>query len=185
MFIKTNALMHVFGIGMVVGLMSMSVDGQTDEAFQTRKISEFANARPGYCWYNNLQLDQISQGIPLDKTLIIISRLGDKDRNTNLNKRRLHNVRAYLTAGTIDQYRRTADSIIIGESEAVKGRGRVEFYLDGRLINVLVPYANADLGVAECYAESDGGNWCSTARQKLFYPCKDEAKKPSKKKKVR
>lgn len=153
-----------------------AVVAQVNEAFPTRNVSDFDTKRPGHCWDNNMKLDQISQAIPKDKHLIIIARLGEKERNTKLNKRRLENVRTYLTSGVTEQFRRMPDSIIIAEGGRTKGLGQIEFYLDGRLIELLIPYSNVDLSVTECYAGTDGDPWCKTPRQKLFYPCRDDAK---------
>jgi len=154
-----------------------SLVAQVDEIFPTRKVSDFDKTKPGYCWYNQMQLDQISQHIPRDRRIIVIARLGDKDRKASLNTRRLNNVRAYLTEGVAEQFRRSSDSIIIAEGERTNGYGRIEFYLDGRLIEVLKVYPTHDLAVAECYAGIDGDPWCKTSRQGLFYPCKDHVRK--------
>lgn len=159
-----------------------SVAAQKDESFPTRQPSEFADARPNHCWYNNLQLDQIKQHIPTDKAIIVIARLGDKDLKPNLNKRRLHNIRAYLTLG--ESYKHTEQSIILAEGEPTKGFGQVEFYLDGRLIEVLKARPNGDLAVTDCYAGIDGEPPCAEDWQKLFYPCKDRVEKRKQKQKV-
>jgi len=164
-------------IGFALVCFCQNLTGQSDDTFPTQKVSDFDKAKPGYCWYNQLQLDRISQHISSDSTIIMIARLGDKDRKANLNKRRLHNIRAYLTDGVTEQFRRSEGSIIIAEGERTKGHGRIEFYLDGRLIDLLIPYPNNDIGVADCYAGIDGDPWCATARQRLFYPCKDYVKK--------
>jgi hypothetical protein len=49
----------------------------------------------------------------------------------------------------------------------------VEFYLDGRLTEVLKAFPNADLGVADCYGGSIDEPACATEYQNSFYPCKD------------
>jgi len=164
-------------IGSVLAFFCQALTAQIDELFPTRRVSDFDKAKPGFCWYNQMQLDQISQHVPSEKTIIVIARLGDRDRKANLNKRRLNNVRAYLTEGVAKQFRRSSDSIIVAEGERTKGYGQIEFYLDGRLVELLKPYPNYDVGVADCYAGVDGDPWCETARQKLFYPCKDYVKK--------
>ena len=139
--------------------ISLSVDAQTEESFPTRKQSEFTNARPQYCWHNELQLNSIKQHIPTDKTIIVIARLGDKDSKPNLNKRRLHNVRRFLTLGESykysngKSYKHTEESIISAVGEPTKGYGQVEFYLDGRLIEVIKLGGNRDLFIGDCYAE--------------------------------
>ncbi len=156
---------------------------QKAEKFPTRELSEFADARPNYCWYNELHLSYISQGIPLDKTITIISRLGEKDSKPNLNKRRLHNIRAYLTQAVGEQFRREPQSIILDEGEPTKGYGHVEFYLDGKLIEVLKLQWNRDF-VIDCYGGIDGEPPCAEDWQKLFYPCLDLVEKQKQKRKI-
>ncbi len=59
------------------------------------------------------------QHIPIDKTIIVIARLGDKDLKPNLNKRRLSNIRTFFTLG--ESYKHTEQSIILAEGEPTKG----------------------------------------------------------------
>ena len=147
---------------------TLSVVGQTEESFPTRQQSDFVNARPNYCWMDIMQLEVIKQHSPADKTIIVIARLGGKDSKLNLNKRRLHNVREYLTVG-----KHTEQSIILAEGEPIKGYGQVEFYLDGRLIEVIKVRTNGDFAVPNCYATIDGGSLCDDKSLMHFYPCKD------------
>ncbi len=161
--------------------IDFSVVAQKEESSPNRQPSEFADARPNHCWYNNLRLDEIKQHIPTDKTIIVIARLGDKDLKPNLNKRRLHNIRAYLTFG--ESYKHTEESIILAEGEPTKGYGQVEFYVDGKIIEVLIAHRNSDLGVTDCYAGIDGEPLCAEDWQKLFYPCKDRVEKRKQKQK--
>lgn len=165
---------------LLVFCITSLVVAQKEERFPTRQQSEFADARPNYCWYNELHLAYISQGIPTDKTIIVIARLGDRDLKPNLNKRRLHNIRAYLTQAVSEQFRREPQTIILAEGEPVKGFGQVEFYLDGRLIEVLKLHRNSDF-VIDCYGGVDGADPCAEDWQKLFYPCKDEVEKQNRK----
>jgi hypothetical protein len=161
--------------------VTLAVAPQTDEAFPTRQQSEFANARPQYCWLNHVQFDQIKQHIPTDKTIIVIARLGDKDSKPNLNKRRLHNIRVFLTAAELgERYKHSEDSIILAEGEPTKGYGQIEFYLNGRLIEVIKVGADRDLFIGDCYGE----RLCSEDWEKLFYPCKDQSKERKQKRKV-
>lgn len=149
---------------------------QNKEMFPTRQLSEFVDEKPNYCWYNELKLSYISQGIPLEKTITVISRLGEKDTKQNLHKRRLHNIQAYLTQGVGEQIRREPKSIILTEGEPIKGFGQVEFYLEGRLIEVLKLNWNRDF-VIDCYGGIDGEEPCAEDWQKLYYPCIDSVEK--------
>lgn len=154
-----------------------SVSAQKVDVFPTRQLSEFAKDTPNYCWYNQLQLDNISQHIPVDKVINVIARRGDKDLNSNLNKRRLSNVQAYLTQAVDEKFRHSSQAIILSEGEPIKGFGQVEFYLGERLIAVLKAKANSDLRVTDCYSSYEIGKPCANKWQKLFYPCKDQVKK--------
>src|SRR5215204_657897 len=145
---------------------ALSVHSQSEGAFPTMQMSDFEKTQPYFCWYNNTVLSQFREWIPLEKNLIVIARLGESDVKANLNKRRLHNIRAFL--------RREEPSLILAEGERVEGFGRVEFYLDGRLIEILKAFPNADLGVADCYGGSADEPYCKTDYQKSFYPCRDK-----------
>ena len=68
-----------------------------------------------------------------DGLLIIVARLGNGEKQRDLNRRRLHNVRDGLTTnlGINDR------QIVVAEGERVRGYGRVEFYLAGDLVGAL------------------------------------------------
>jgi len=156
---------------------AFTVVAQKEVVFPTLQLSEFIDATPDTCAYTHHKVDILTQNISKDKTFIIIARLGGKDSKPNLNKRRLHNIQAYLTEAIAEQFRRSAQVIILAEGEPVKGFGQVEFYLDGRLIEVLKAHQNSDLNFADCYSGIDGSLPCAEDWQKLFYPCIDKVKK--------
>jgi hypothetical protein len=84
--------------------------------------------------------------------IIVIARLGDHEFRKDLNSRRLHNVRAFLR----EFQRRDGQTIITAEGDMVKGRGRVEFYVEGKLIDSLGVSKNEDLFVGTCeWTETD------------------------------
>lgn len=161
--------------------IALSVIAQQKEVFPTRQLSDFVVAKPDTCAYTHYKVDIVVQHTPKDKTLIVIARLGDKDSKPNLNKRRLHNFRVYSTQAVSEQFRRGAQTVILAEGEPVKGYGQIEFYLDGRLIEVLKSHPNRDLDFANCYGSVDGANLCAEDWQKLFYPCKDAVEKHKRK----
>lgn len=177
-----KALYQTILLVLTLFCVAFSIGAQKDEIFPTRQQSEFVNARPEYCWSDQLKLDGIKQHIPTDKTIIVIARLGDKDLKPNLNKKRLHNVRTYLTLG--ESYKHTEESIILAEGESIKGYGQVEFYLDGRLIEVIKARQNSVIAVPDCYGGIEGEPLCAGDSQKLFYPCKDYLEKQKQKRKV-
>ena len=80
-------------------------------------------------------------------TIIAIARLGDGERNRELNSRRLHNVRMYLTEF---DWHRPPQTLITAEGEPLKGYGRVELYVRGVLFAVLQVKRNQDLLVGSC-----------------------------------
>ena len=161
--------------------VALSVAAQKEEVFPTRQLSEFVDAKPDTCAYTHYKVDILTQNTPKDKALIVIARLSDKDLKPNLNKRRLHNIRAYLTQAVGEQFRRDPQTIILAEGEPVKGYGQVEFYLDGRLVEVLKARWNSDLNFADCYGGIDGEPPCAEDWQKLFYPCIDYVEKQKRK----
>jgi hypothetical protein len=65
--------------------------------------------------------------------LIIVARLGNGEKQRDLNRRRLGNVHDGLTMnlGINDR------QIVVAEGERVRGYGRVEFYLAGDLVGAL------------------------------------------------
>jgi hypothetical protein len=161
--------------------IALSVAAQKDEVFPTLQASEFVDAKPDTCAYTHHKVDILTQHTLKDKTFIVIARLGDKDLKPNLNKRRLHNIRAYLTQAVVEQFRRQPQTIILAEGEPVKGYGQVEFYLDGRLVEVLKARPNSDLNFADCYGGINGELPCAENWQKLFYPCIDYVEKQKRK----
>lgn len=82
-----------------------------------------------------------------DGTIIAIARLGDGERSRELNRRRLHNVRVYLTEF---DWQRAPQTVITAEGERVRGYGRVELYVRGILFAVLQVRRNQDLLVGSC-----------------------------------
>jgi hypothetical protein len=180
--------MKLFYPAILCGLLlfgaSFSAPAQSlEETFPTLSPHAFTNANPETCAYRRMQLDVISQHVPTDKTLIVIARRGERDARPDLNRRRLHNVRAYLTQDG-SSFRRDSKTVILAEGERVKGQfGQIEFYLDGRLIEVIKINGNGDF-VIDCYGGVDDADPCGEDRQKLFYPCKTDARKPLRKRRT-
>jgi hypothetical protein len=81
-----------------------------------------------------------------DQPMIIIARLGRRENNPNLNRRRLRQVAEYLT-------RRVAKGkIVTAEGARVDGLGQLEFYVGGKLNIVFKIRRNRDL-VIGCGSE--------------------------------
>ena len=81
-----------------------------------------------------------------DKVLIVVARLGDHERFQGLNRRRLHNLRVNLT----ENLRVDPQRLVMTSGEKVRGNGRVEFYLGGKLIGALLVARGKDLCVDCC-----------------------------------
>lgn len=132
-----------------------------------------AQTTPSNCEENISILGVATQAVDKDGLLIVIARLGDGERNRELNRRRLHNARTYLS-----EYvrARAPETIITAEGERVAGYGRIELYVGGKLFRVLRLPPNGDLLVGSCYYEIDIP--ADKERQKNLYPYLD--KKPRK-----
>jgi hypothetical protein len=98
-----------------------------------------------------------------DTLIIAIARLGDGERRRELNRRRLHNVRVFLT----ELQKHKAGTVIIAEGERARGYGRVELYVGGRLFEVMAIKTNDDLLVsATCEPDNIRPKWPDSN----FYP---------------
>jgi hypothetical protein len=68
----------------------------------------------------------------------------------------------------------------LAEGERVKGFGRLDFYVGGKLDYVMPVAPDADLFVGNCYPPDDNfiknGIYdpCRVADQQNFYPCRDK-----------
>lgn len=82
-----------------------------------------------------------------DGTIIAIARLGDGETSLARNRRRLHNVRVYLTEFG---WHRQPSTVITAQGEPIKGYGRVELYVRGVLFAILQVRRNQDLLVGSC-----------------------------------
>ena len=120
--------------------------------------------KPVNCEHNIAQLEIASNQAGNDR-LIIIARLGDGERNRNLNWRRLQNTRAYLS-----EYlkARNSETIILAEGERVPGYGRIEIYVGGKLFSAVAVNRNGDLIVGSCEAEQLDDARQQQLRKKLY-----------------
>lgn len=108
------------------------------------------------CESNKALWDLIHIEAGSDSPIIIIARLGSGEISRRFNHRRLHNIRIYL-----HHVREIPDDrIITAEGERVRGRGRVEVYIRGRLFIVFTVGRNEDLA----------GGACEETRSLMYYP---------------
>jgi hypothetical protein len=106
--------------------------------------------RPTNCEINIIRMEAVTkqavQVITHEGVMIAIARLGDGERSREINRRRLHNIRVYLTS-----YQSFApQKVITAEGEPASGHGRVELYLGGKLVDVLLVDRGKDLCVECC-----------------------------------
>jgi hypothetical protein len=81
-----------------------------------------------------------------DGVVIAIARLGDGESRQELSRRRLHNVLTVLT----DNLGLRRERIVLASGERVRGYGRVEIYVGGKLVDALLVDRGRDLCVDCC-----------------------------------
>jgi hypothetical protein len=145
---------------------SISVKGQKDESVTRSAEIEI---KPTNCERHILILEDAHHAASKDGLIILIARLGNGENRQDLNHRRLHNARFYLT-----QYLnlRAPETIVTAEGERVKGYGRIEIYISGKLHDALALKRNADLIVGSCEPEELDDARQRQLRLKL-YPWRD------------
>jgi len=79
-------------------------------------------------------LDLLAESAGQDKPIIMIARLGNKESSTKLNWLRLRTAGAYLE----DVRAIPKQRMILAVGEVVRGQGRIEMYLDGKLYMVFI-----------------------------------------------
>jgi hypothetical protein len=122
-------------------------------------IAQVNKVEPYNCTFNSHILDNVHHLGGETGLIIVIARLGDGESNRALNRRRLHNVRSYLTESG---WNRDPQTIILAEGERVKGYGRIEFYIQGNLFTVLGVNRNRDFAAGSCLSKKKAGE--------IFYP---------------
>lgn len=130
------------------------------------------------CEYNTAVLDGLAQKTKLDELIIVLAYQGRSETRSNLNHRRLSNVRVFFTEYLTDPtVRRKPQMIVLAQGEQTEGLGRVEFYVGGKLVDTLKLSPNADLSVGSCGWEPPEDP-CPPLMRNL-YPCKDKySRKP-------
>ncbi|MBA2333779.1 MAG: hypothetical protein H0V90_02460 [Blastocatellia bacterium] len=76
------------------------------------------------------------------ESIIVIGRVGKSEKSAKYNRTRLNFVKAYLSHRSLKDVK-----IIIATGEKAEGNAQLEFYVDGKLFNVL-PFARNN--VASC-----------------------------------
>jgi hypothetical protein len=106
-------------------------------------------SKPGTCETHSAILDttrnEVVYGAAKDSLVIAIARLGDGETSRDLNRRRLYNLRVHW-----NDYKLPAGTLVTAQGERVKGLGRIELYVAGKLFDMLVPKPGKDLCVDCC-----------------------------------
>lgn len=130
-------------------------------------LNGFAD-KPTNCEINIIRMEAVTKravGETADGGVIIaIARLGDGEQSREINRRRLHNVETYLTS---DQSFRK-QQVITAEGKRTRGYGRVELYLGGKLIEVLLVDFEKDLCVDCCEGDERYYPFLKTKKRNLI-----------------
>jgi hypothetical protein len=154
-FVFAVTLLHV-GFGVSASYGKVALRGAPHSQIE---------AQPTNCEFNISILTGAHWAAGDDGLIIMIARLGARDRKRDLNRRRLHNAQTFLT----EFGQRAPQTIITAEGERVPSYGRVELYVGGKLFHVLLINPNDDLAVGSCSFE--GNDPCTYKREKKLYPC--------------
>jgi hypothetical protein len=105
-----------------------------------------ASQDPNNCETNILRLDIIHSKAGDEGLVIAIARLGIGENSRKINQRRLYNINRYLR----EHRGRSAKTIITAQGLPVRGRGRVDIYVSGRLVDSFVVGRGEDIPVGAC-----------------------------------
>ncbi len=128
-------------------LLCISPRGASNVVSRTAKQSPPPIAAPTNCESNAITLDTVHQMAGEDGLIIAIAHLGSGEQRRGPNRRRLNSVVVHLTARGLKRSRQT---VVAGEGERVKGYGRVDLYVAGKLVAVLAAERNRNLPVDSC-----------------------------------
>lgn len=132
---------------LVIGVALIACSVNTTLSESGTAYTQSLEAKLTKCEENIALLSDIHHEAGEDGLIIVIARLGDGERRRELNRRRLHNVRVYLTEFG---WHRSPETLITAEGERVKGYGRIELYVKGKLSALIGLRRNQDLLVGSC-----------------------------------
>lgn len=106
------------------------------------------------CEYVSTILDGFTQSIDTSKNIIIISYKGKKESKKDIERSRLEKAKIHLT----DYYKatpyfRSSDKVITSIGTEKTEQGKLDFYLDGKLVLSLLFIDNRPLNLSPCYIE--------------------------------
>lgn len=154
---RAKGIEYIFTIALFIVVLLLGVSAVVAQSN--------AEQEPSSCETNITILSAAHQAAGKDGLLIAIARLGDGERNRELNRRRLHNARTHISEFA---NARPPETIVTAEGERVSGLGRVELYAGGKLFYSLLVPRDGDLLVGSCYYEIDSK--LDKDRQKNLYP---------------
>jgi hypothetical protein len=85
---------------------------------------------PSDCELTQVKLNTVNQ-LSAGKNIIIIGRLGSREVSDSLDKKRLAAVSQYLQKA----WKKPPDSIILASGARTTGLGRLDFYVDGKMVD--------------------------------------------------
>jgi hypothetical protein len=106
--------------------------------------------RPGDCEINLIRMEGVNrlatEQSNRDGVVIAVARLGDGEYRQELNRRRLQNVLTVLR----DNLGLREERVVLASGGRVRGYGRVEIYIGGKLVDALLVDRGRDLCVDCC-----------------------------------
>lgn len=160
-------------------LLGCAAQAQQQDALPTVKLSDYEKYGPAHCADRSAALDAIHQKTPPDQMIIVVARPGGGDVRPDLSLRRLRNARAFLTEYLEPPGRRDPKTIGMVEGDRVEGLGRLEVYVGGRLVWVLMARPDRDVDFGNCYPPDESFirkrvyDPCRVKSHRIFYPCRD------------
>ena len=130
-----------------VGLLMLSCAIPCSGQNQLEKSATMLES--GNCEIDEANLDTVRQaalsGVGDGEVLIVVARLERGETRANLNRQRLDAVKESLS-----KHGFPAEKIILAVGEKVNGRGRVEFYIGGKLTRVILTNRNKGICIECC-----------------------------------
>lgn len=126
------------------------------------------------CEENSGVLDSLLAKAGPDDYVIVIGRLGARESNPDLTRKRLANVKIYLTEYFDDTvFEKNPERLILASGEKSRGLATIELFLRGdRYFTFEIPH-NQMLHVGECALDLEvNKSLCEIPRQKIFFPCR-------------
>jgi hypothetical protein len=140
----------LFKIALLVPFFMGSVSAQNQDKLS---IPFAFSPKPTNCETNHVRLDSYAKAFRADGSpdgvIIAIARLGTGERSPILNKSRLYVVRATL----VGDLKLKEQDVVTAVGNPIEGYGRIEVYLNGKLIDALLVNRGKALCADCCYPE--------------------------------